>query len=434
MQDWIVVQASLFDTAAASPVVTTRHQSAFGDLCTTRRDMVRKVLAAIEIDPGGEGGLQLRRMPTQSAEAYEAYLWGRAALRELSPEGAASALAHFERAVSADSGFTEAQSALGWASVLMYEQHPDPPGSLLNQALSCVQRSVELGLVSSETFRVWGMVEVFRAQHAKSLERFEDAVRVAPSDAEAQRRLAVACLVAREYDGAMKAAQAALVVDPINVETQTVAGMVYQFLGQYVYAGAGQGGESRERMATALQAYQRGIQLSRDPSEYGSGLPAELLVYIQQHDRAVDILTDRLARVRDSYGDLYRLARIEQSAGLAKTEWQTTLLRAKTTLREYLSEVPEDALALSYLALVHTRLGEFKEALAAIKEAQTLAPRNLDVLYNTARMYTLQRNKAKALETLAMAVQRRFSLPQLLDMDFYNLRSEESFLDTVLQP
>jgi len=53
------------------------------------------------------------------------------------------------------------------------------------------------------------------------------------------------------------------------------------------------------------------------------------------------------------------------------------------------------------------------------------------VLYNIARMYALQRDRARAFEGLSKAVARRYDLERIMDMDFYNLRDEEDFRTTV---
>jgi len=93
---------------------------------------------------------------------------------------------------------------------------------------------------------------------------------------------------------------------------------------------------------------------------------------------------------------------------------------------------PEDAHAHAYLALTETRLGSFKSALEANARARQLAPNDPDVLYCTARMYALQTDKAEALENLRRAIDYRYRLSSLLDMDFYNLRSEPEFQQTVM--
>ena len=157
---------------------------------------------------------------------------------------------------------------------------------------------------------------------------------------------------------------------------------------------------------------------------------SDLLDYIHQPDRAIQILGDRVAQSH-YYGDYYKLGRMYQSAGRPKQQWETTLQRAKTLLEETIAANSLDANAYSYLALVETRLGSFKNALEASERARQLAPNDPDVLYGTARMFALQTVKAQALEYLGKAVERRFQLSSILDMDFYNLRMEPEFQQIV---
>ena len=93
--------------------------------------------------------------------------------------------------------------------------------------------------------------------------------------------------------------------------------------------------------------------------------------------------------------------------------------------------MPTDAVANAYLALTHTRLGLFKEAAAANRRSRELSPSGTDVRYLTARMFALQREKTQALEALEKAVRARYSLPDLLDMDLYNLRSDEGLIPII---
>jgi tetratricopeptide (TPR) repeat protein len=95
---------------------------------------------------------------------------------------------------------------------------------------------------------------------------------------------------------------------------------------------------------------------------------------------------------------------------------------------------PDDAVAEAYLALVHTRLGAFKEAIAAIDRAQKLAPSDIEVLHLAARMYALQKDKAKALEFLHKALDRRFNISRILDLDYFNLYSEPDFVTVLTRP
>jgi cytochrome c-type biogenesis protein CcmH/NrfG len=181
----------------------------------------------------------------------------------------------------------------------------------------------------------------------------------------------------------------------------------------------------------ALGSYTLGLRLAPDRSAYASAGLADVLVFVQQHERAKEILLDRLARMRDSYIDHYKEARIQQSAGQPRAEWSAALQRARALIDQRLAANPQDGEAMSWKALVHIRLGEFREANAAIKLARELAPDDLDVSYNAARAYALQRDRVQAFELLRRAVAKRYSLIRILDMDFYNLRAEPEFRQIV---
>jgi tetratricopeptide (TPR) repeat protein len=412
----IALEPTFYDTLDSKPRWTTHLEMSLRELPAVRQELTRKLLQAMNVKLAPEEDAALNRSTTTSPDAYEAYLRARSLLLHLAGQKSTQIIEAFGQSVHADSVFSDAQSGLGWAYVLAYENDKDAPPSYLERARLSVQRAAMAAPRNPENFRVWGMTEYFRLQNEKAIERFEQAVTIAPSDAETWRRLAVTYLVAGKSEAALKAARKAVDHDPGNVASYTTLGQVLQFDGKF---------------KDALRSYEQGLRLSPDKSDYGSGAYNDLLFYTQQSDRAIAILMDRVARLRDSYADFYKLARLQQSAGKPIAEWQATLQHARTILDERVKADPQDDVAYSWMALVLTRLGAFKDALAASKQAQQIDPNDVDVLYNAARMYALHRDKAQAYEQLARAISRRYSLARILDMDFYNLRSEEEFIKTV---
>lgn len=411
VSDQIALQPSLYDSASGRVVWTSTMQTSLRELPAARRELVQKIVAFLEVELKPEEEAMVRRRPLPAGGSYDVYLRARALLRD----GGADPLSvvdAFLQAVRADSLSAEAHAGLGWAYVLAFEADRDAPEKYLTEARWSVQRALTLTQRDAETFRTWGVVEQYVGQRAKAVERLEQAVAIAPSDAEAQRRLAVAALSAGRTDEAMKAAQRAVTDDPGSIDSYTVLAEIQQYLGDF---------------PAASQNYDLGLRLAANKSEYAAAGPADALVFLQQHDRAIEILQDRLARVRDSYEDLYKLARVQQLAGRAKAEWFSALQRALTLVQARLKENPRDAEAFSWEAMIHTRLGEYREANTALKQAQEINPADVAVLYNGARMFALQRDKTRALELLRRAVARRYSLPTILDMDFYNLRPEADF-------
>lgn len=428
--DGFVIQAGVFDTTSTSSLWSSRYESSLREIPGTRREIARAILEALEVPVESEGDELLRRAPTSVSEAYISYLRGRETLRRFGGDSLALAQAWLVQAVRQDSTFAEASSALGWVHMLAYERADVPGPSYLIDASRSVHRALQQGWKGSEVYRTSSLIELYRGDFAKALERAEDAVRVAPSDAEAQRRLAVMLVARRQYDAAVTAAERAAQIDPGALDSWQVLANVHQFRGQYVLTELNQAAESREALGEALKAYEQSMRFARDRSEQASTLYAELLVAMKQPERAEQVLVDRVARVRDSYADYYKLGRIRQAAGRPKDEWEGDLRRAQTLIGARLRENPQDAVALAYGALVHTRLGEFKSALAANKQAQQLAPSSREVQLLSARMFALQRNTGGAQDALAAAIKGRYSLSEILDMDLYNLRAGNALIST----
>ena len=431
VENQLLMEMTLLDTLSMNPLWSSRRQTSLTDVTGLRTDLARQILRAIKIEPEAEELARLQRVPTSNADAYLAYLQGRAVLREIDFFSTEDAARYFATALAADSQFAEAHSALGWTYVLEFERATQPSSLMLNRALANVQKAVLLGWRGAETFRVWGMTEFYEMRGQRSLERLQIAADMSPSDGETLRRLAIAHLTKAEYDAALRAAQQAVEDDPRNPDSHTTLAHVHHFLAQYVHTPLGSNAEYRAAMRSAVLAYAAASRLVEDRSAYSAGLFAEALSYGKQPEEALTILADRVARVRDSYVDLYRQARLQQAAGRPKSEWESVLRRAGTLLEQALRSDPQDALAASYRALVFTRLGQFREADAAARTALQYGRQQPAVVYNVARMYALQQNADRALLAIREAMNLRFSIAEILDMDFYVLRSNPGFLPAI---
>jgi tetratricopeptide (TPR) repeat protein len=310
---------------------------------------------------------------------------------------------------------------------MAFEAKTDTSRAHIDAAARAARAAAALDARSPETYRLRGIVEQYRLDFDKAVEFLEEAVRVAPSDAESQRRLAVVYVIRGKADEALKAAERAASDDPRNIASYTTLGLIHQFRAATSPSSGGQEYEA------ALKAYEQGLKLAPDPGEYGSTQYADVLVYLQRHERAADVLSDRVARARDSYMDYYKLAKVDQLAGEPMQKWQGICAKAKDLIRERLSANPGDGLALSYLALIHTLMGQFKDAVSMDSEALRVSPGDIDVLYNSSRMYALHGDKDQALKFLTKAVERQYKLASVLDMDFSTLRSDPDFLNVIVR-
>jgi len=302
VQDKIVVQVSFSDTMGGTAIWSTRVQLSPRELPGLKPELLRGLAGGMGIKLTTNNGSSLLGVSTNNEAAYELYARGRSLLRRSDLFAPEDAIALFDQALRLDTEFGEAYAASAWAHMLAYETSAEMLPAHIAQALNAVQKALSTGLRSPETFRAWGLAEEFRGQYDKAIERFEQAVNAAPSDAEAQRRLAVAYAATGKLDLAVKAAQRSVSDDPGSLAALTLLGQLHQFKAIHAQ-------EKRDDNRAALHAYEQGLRMARDKSEYATGFYADVLVQLQQSDRALNLFLDRVARERESYIDYYKAGR-----------------------------------------------------------------------------------------------------------------------------
>lgn len=414
--DGIRIDVELRDTVAQQPLWASRFESTIRELPAVKREIARAVVEKTGLGTPDVGEGVAESQSTSAPAAYDAYLRGRSLLRARDSASVRLAAAAFESAVEADPQFADAYTALAWTHLIMYDEGWDTSKAGVKKAASYVDQAAALGAKTSERYRVQGLVQQFGNSYDEAVQQLELAVTVAPSDAESQRRLCYVYLAKNRSDEASAAAQAAIADDPQNLSSYLTLGLVERFRGEF---------------RSALETYRRAIPLAPDAAEFASTFLPDLLVYTTRADSAIGILDERVALTRQRYEDYYMLGRAYQIAGKSVQVWQRIFQRALELIDDAVSERPDDPHSLTYQALVRTRLGEFKKADSAVARINRLGAVDAEVLYGLARVYAVRRDKAQALSYLSKALENRYRLEYILDMDFYNLRSDPEFLYTV---
>lgn len=406
---------TLMDTVKLEPKWQTRIECAIEELPARRIELARAVLAAMEVEIGEQDQYLLKPSSRRASPGYHAYLVGRALVQTGDPAALGDARDMFGQAVQQDSLLGDAWAGLGWANILALDRLTVSPSHETPRVLSYVQHAVTNGAHRAETFRVWGMIELMNRDYAKAESRMQEAVEVSPSDAEALKQLARILTLRGKTDEALHAALRAVAIDPLNPSSHIMAGLVHQFRGEF---------------KEAEESYRRAIQEDRQDLAVAE-LHACVMVYLQRADEALNVVADLTSRDRTDPMAHYQFGRMAQTAGRPKIEWTASFERARGLLQEMLRTRPDDAPSLALLALTQTRLGAFRDAGAAMEKALALAPGDSRVLHAAARMYALQRDKEKAMTYLTQALDIRYDLQAIVDMDLFNLRTDEEFLRSV---
>jgi len=413
--DSVVIRMSVRRTTEGDAATEKTYVTQRGKLALMRNEAVAMLVRTMDVQRDEHTVPSVGYTPRDAA--YETYLVARSLLHRPMPGAVDSALQMLRSATQQDSLFPEAQILLGRARVLLYEASRDTSPSLLQQAQANLQRGIGLGAKGSGLYTLWGMINYYTAQYHEAIERLKEAVEMAPSDAEAQRRLALAFVRVGRTEQALQAAHRAVQFDPRNPLSHSLLGRISLLL--------------RDKQ-TALRELQAEAALMPDRSPNDTYVAA--LVANDRREQALDLVKQQLATNADTIAALYNLGRMYQLAGKSKRLWDEALGQAKGAVQRQLRTRPDDPRLFSYLALIETRMGNFKEGMAACSRALALASHDYETLYSAARVVALQRGLSPEVYThLAKAIYRRFSLEQILDLDLLALQDDPDFVRKITQ-
>ena len=410
----VEVQLSLFDTTSNQAVWSTTITKTTESVSSIRSEIASAVLDAMKIKSSKGSAPSSELGTTGNLAAFEAYASGRSMLLYPNKYRLASAKEAFAISSQLDPRFARAWVALAWTHLLMFES--DFSTAHLDTATLFAEEALAGGLKSARVFRVLGVAEQFRGKYDRALSHLENAASIAPGDAETQRRVSELYAIRGRFEEALQSARRAALDDPLNIGTLSNFAYIQQFQGDF-----------RGAMAT----YEAASRLAPDPEEYKTGYYLDVLVYLNKPERAVEILQDRVLDNPESAIDFYKLGRVYQSAGSSRQQWESAFDRAGQLLLTRLKDNPNDAEAHGLLSLVRVRLGRYAEALAAKARALEIAPNDPAILLLVARLHAIHRDKPEALEFVTKALGQRYRFPALLDMDFFNLRSDPEFLAAI---
>jgi tetratricopeptide (TPR) repeat protein len=403
---------TLRDTTLVDPVWTTKKESSLRELPAAISEIAAAIAERMELTSAGQGGGSVGPVTTDP-DAYLQYLRGQFMLGHLSGFSPGNATDALTLAVEADPGFADARIALAWSRLMEFEETGD----------TSLPRSAWAALNAFPTpdgnpryLMTRGLLEQKRSEYDKAQEFLTRVVAQAPGNAEAHRRLAHLLLCRGNPGDALVNAGRAIRLDPLNVSSYTMAGLVEIYNGDF---------------EAALEVFRQGAGLAVDSKEYTVRYFPELYVLVQRHNDAEAILSDEVAGGRDNQIGYYRLGRVYQAAGKAIDRWRGVFQRAADITKQKLQSSPRDAVGRSFLALVLTRLGKHEDAVREIDRALKTDNQDARVLYNIAKAFAMQKKNDQALDYLQKAIEVRYDIESILDMDFYNLRTDERFASVV---
>ncbi len=428
--DKIRIVLNLEDVASGRRLWSQEFSGVPQDLLTLEDHIYGNLVEALDLKPSNEEMARSGVHPTENTTAYDLYLKGRDALR--GSQGARdtqAAIKYLESALQEDRNFALAYAGLADANLRLYGDTKDT--LFAEKALSSAQKSESINPSLPEVHLSLGSVYNATGRTTEAIAELKRALVLAPNSDDAYRRLGDAYRASGRKQDALNAYQSAVAANPYYWNNHnTLGGAFFQF------------GENEK----ALQEYQRVSELASDNSIGYQNLGA---VYIRmgKWNDAIPVLqkANELQPDADTYSNLgtayFILKRYddaikmnekavemspkdEQLEGNLADAYRSSghseeAIRAYDTAIklafQQLQVNPKSASVTGDLALYYMKKADASHALQYIRQARTLDPSDLQLIYTEAQIYALADKPKEALTNLKDALQKGYSPGEALN-------------------
>jgi TolB-like protein len=235
--DLLQIQAELVDTATESQLWGERFRQKTSDLLTLQEEIAWQISEALRLKLTGEQKKRLRKRATVNAEAYQEYLRGQHHWHRWGPESFATAIEHFERALSHDPAYAQAYAGLAYAIGAQSYYGIVRPSEGFPRSRAAATRALELDSRLADAYVAIGLERLFWGwDWSESWRALEQAVSLAPDLALAHAVRSLWLISTRQFEDAAVSATRAKSLDPLSPFINMGMVWVHHFSGNHAAA------------------------------------------------------------------------------------------------------------------------------------------------------------------------------------------------------
>jgi eukaryotic-like serine/threonine-protein kinase len=446
--DKIRIIMNLEDVANGKKLWSKEFNGVVGDLFTLEDQIYSQLVSALNLNPTNDELATAEARPTDNIAAYDTYLRGRNSMRGHDNKSIQAALDYFDQALKADPKFALAYTGVADASLRMYKIKKD---SLWTQkALVAAQQALQLNDKLPEVHATLGSVYRATGKYSESVAELNRALLLAPNSDEFYRRLGDVYLDSGNDAKALEAYQKAVQLNPYYWVNQNALGKAYAQRADYPkalqafqqvavlepdvdagYENVGNIYLQQGKYQEAIPYFQKALQIEPYFSTY-SNLGTSYF-FMKQYSNAVEMFEKAVALNPNDTDMMVNLADAYRGAG-QQDKARTTYEQAIAVGFKELQTNPQNAEALSEIALSYAKIGKAPEAQKFIRQARGIDKSNVSYIYVEAQIDALLGRSAESLKLLREALEKHYPADFAAgDEDLKNLNGNAEFTNLIKQ-
>ena len=184
MGERLRINAQLIDAASGGHIWAERYDGDMAEIFEFQDNIREQIVSALQVSLTPTDKALTERKSTDSVEAYDLFLKGRANYYRYTPEDLLESIRCFEEAIEIDSNFADAYGYLsychfyGWA--LIWPGFEDT----LDRANQLAERGVALDGTSAIALARLGWIQTFLRRYDQAIANMEMAIDLAPNNAD----------------------------------------------------------------------------------------------------------------------------------------------------------------------------------------------------------------------------------------------------------
>jgi len=229
----LLLYVELIDVILNKVVWSETYDRKDTDIVTLQADIARDISSRLKTKLTAEDEAIVTKSYTVDPEAYQLYLHGNFYRAKYTEDGYKKAIEYYQRAIVRDPKYALPHTGIAYAYIIAADWYV-PTNEAVPKATAEALRALELDNTIAEAHGILGGISMwYEYDWARSSSEFKRAIDLDPSIASIHEQYSIYLAATEHFDEAIKEAELARRLAPLDLQINASAAMTYVYAGKY---------------------------------------------------------------------------------------------------------------------------------------------------------------------------------------------------------